>query len=57
MSHKKHTLNPESWVQLHADYLYNYAISRVSKVEVAKDLVQETFFAGLKSKDNFFVYP
>lgn len=53
MSEKKHSLSPEFWVQKHADYLFNYAISRVSKEEVAKDLVQETFFAGLKSKDNF----
>lgn len=49
----EHTLNPEKWVDDYADYLFNYAIGRVSNVEVAKDLVQETFLAGLKSAKNF----
>ncbi len=48
-----HQLNPNLWVDAYADYLFNYAISRVSDAEVAKDLVQETFFAGLKSAKNF----
>ena len=47
------TLNPESWVDLYGDYLYNYTIGRVSDHEIAQDLVSETFLAGLKSKDNF----
>ncbi|NNF20283.1 MAG: sigma-70 family RNA polymerase sigma factor [Flavobacteriaceae bacterium] len=46
-------LEPDSWVDLYADYLYNYALARVSDPEVAKDLVQETFFAGLRSAANF----
>ena len=46
-------LQPHAWVDLYADYLYNYAIARVSETEIAKDLVQETFFAGLKSAKNF----
>jgi RNA polymerase sigma-70 factor (ECF subfamily) len=33
--------------------MYNYTIVRVNDHEVAQDLVSETFFAGLKSKDNF----
>jgi len=48
-----HKLNPNSWVDAYADYLFNYAIGRVSNAEVAKDLVQETFFAGLKSAKNY----
>jgi len=48
-----HTLNPDKWIELHADYLYNYTIVRVNKTEVSKDLVQETFFAGLKAMKNF----
>lgn len=48
-----HQLHPDTWVDAYADYLFNYAIGRVSDVEVAKDLVQETFFAGLKSAKNF----
>ncbi|NND78415.1 MAG: sigma-70 family RNA polymerase sigma factor [Maribacter sp.] len=50
---KVHQLHPEKWVDKYADYLYNFAISRVSDSELAKDLVQETFFAGLKSAKNF----
>lgn len=49
----EHTLNPEKWVQLYSDYLYNYTITRVNNNDLAKDLVQETFFAGLKSMKNF----
>ncbi len=49
----KHQLHPENWVDQHADYLFNYAIGRVSDAEIAKDLVQETFMAGLNSSKNF----
>lgn len=49
----KHKLQPDNWVDLYADYLFNYAVSRVSDAEIAKDLVQETFFAGLNSAKNF----
>ncbi len=49
----KHTLNPNNWVSSYSDYLYNYTISRINDRELAKDLVSETFLAGLKSKDNF----
>jgi len=49
----KHKLNPTKWVTLHADYLFNYTISRVSNHDIAKDIVQDTFFAALKAKDNF----
>ncbi|WP_299432242.1 sigma-70 family RNA polymerase sigma factor [uncultured Maribacter sp.] len=48
-----HQLNPNIWVDKYADYLFNYAVTRVSDAEIAKDLVQETFFAGLKSAKNY----
>lgn len=48
-----HQLNPNQWIDLYADYLFNYTIVRVSDKETAEDLVQETFFAGLKSMANF----
>lgn len=48
-----HQLNPDNWVDAYADYLYNFAVARVSDAEIAKDLVQETFFAGLKSAKNY----
>ncbi|MBT8325682.1 MAG: sigma-70 family RNA polymerase sigma factor [Winogradskyella sp.] len=46
-------LNPNLWVDLYSDYLFNYSISRVSDRAIAQDLVQETFLAGLKSMLNF----
>jgi RNA polymerase sigma factor (sigma-70 family) len=47
------TLNPNKWIDNYADYLFNYAVVRVNDSDLAKDLVQETFFAGLKSAKNF----
>lgn len=49
----KHLLNPNKWVDLYADYLFSYTITRVNNREIAQDLIQETFFAGLKSINNF----
>ncbi|NOR28774.1 MAG: sigma-70 family RNA polymerase sigma factor [Lutibacter sp.] len=48
-----HVLNPSKWVALHADYLYNYTISRINNQDLAKDIVQDTFVAALKAKENF----
>lgn len=48
-----HKLNPDTWIDKYADYLFNYTVTRVNDSEVAKDLVQETFFAGLKSAKNY----
>lgn len=49
----KHKLEPQFWVEQHGNYLFNFAIVRVNDREKAEDLVQETFLAGLKAKDNF----
>ena len=48
-----HTLDPNKWVDAYADFLYNYAVTRVDNQELAKDIVQETFFSGLKAADKF----
>lgn len=53
MADKEHTLDSNKWIDNYADYLYNYSITRVNNSDLAKDLVQETFFAGLKSAKNF----
>ncbi|MFT5257919.1 MAG: RNA polymerase sigma-70 factor (TIGR02943 family) [Polaribacter sp.] len=53
MAEQKHILHINKWIDNYADYLYNYTISRVNNSDLAKDLVQETFFAGLKSAKNF----
>ena len=49
----KHQIDPNNWVSLYSDYLFNFTISRVNDRDLAKDLVQDTFFAGLKSMKNF----
>ena len=49
----EHVLHPEKWIDSYADYLFNYTIGRVNDAEIAKDLVQETFLAGLKSAKNY----
>lgn len=48
-----HKLDPNKWIQRYSDYLFNFTITRVNDREVAQDLVQETFLAGLKSMKNF----
>ncbi len=50
---RQHSLNPDKWVDSHGDYLYNYAYSRVNSKELAEDLVQETFVAGLRAMKSF----
>lgn len=45
--------SPESWVDEYADYLYSYALYRVSDSAAAEDLVQETFLAALTARKQF----
>jgi RNA polymerase sigma-70 factor (ECF subfamily) len=45
--------NPENWVDAYGDFLYRYALSRVKDPSIAEDLVQETFLAALKARQNF----
>lgn len=44
---------PERWVELHGDYLFRYAMMRLSDKTRAEDAVQETFLAALKGAKNF----
>ncbi len=45
--------NPENWVDEYGDFLYRYALSKVKDPSIAEDLVQETFLAALKARQNF----
>ena len=45
---KTKQIDPHQWVVLHADYLYNYAYTRINNEEQARDLVQDTFLAALE---------
>lgn len=53
MDSPKHKIDTDQWVDRYADYLFNYAITRVNDTYMAGELVQETFIAGLKSMKNF----
>ncbi len=46
-------IDPNSWVDDYSDNLYRYAIVRVNDAQMAEDLVQETFLAGLKNLHTF----
>lgn len=46
-------LDPAEWVDRHGDTLYRYALSRLRNAEAAEEVVQETFFAGLKALDQY----
>lgn len=53
METPKHKIDTNQWVDRYADYLFNYAITRVNDSYIAEELVQETFVAGLKAMKNF----
>lgn len=44
---------PDQWLDAFGDYLYQYARLRVSRKEIAEDLVQDVFVSAWKSKDGF----
>ena len=46
-------LDPGEWVQGHADYLLRYAIGKLNNEEHARDILQDTFLAGLEKTANF----
>jgi len=48
--------DPTDWVDLHGEYLYNYALGQLRDQVGAEDLVQETFLAALKGRERFQGY-
>lgn len=46
-------LDPDNWIDNYSDALYRFALLRVSDVELARDLVQDTFLSAWKAKDGF----
>lgn len=53
MSQTQNILNPHNWTSVYADELFGYAVSKTGKADLAEDLVQETFLAGLKAMESF----
>ena len=46
-------LNSDIWVDQYGNALFRFAVVRVKDRGIAEDLVQETFLAGLQSRDRF----
>ena len=46
-------LEPKNWTAKYAGYLFKYALSKINDRELARDLVQDTFLAGLEMSDRF----
>lgn len=53
MENEAVSVNTKEWVNLYSDYLFNFAVVRVNDSELAKDLVQDTFIAGIKGIEKF----
>lgn len=47
------TLNPDTWVERHGDYLFNYAVSQLRDPVAAEDVVQEALLAAMRAMDRF----
>jgi RNA polymerase sigma-70 factor (ECF subfamily) len=45
--------DPETWVDVHGNYLFRYAMMRLRNKDLAENMVQETFLAALKGKKSF----
>lgn len=45
--------DPNKWVDDYGDYLFNYAVARLRDTTLAEDIVQETFLAAIKGKNQF----
>ena len=41
------------WVEAHAEFLFNFAVAQVRDTNIAEDLVQETFLAGVRNHATF----
>lgn len=53
MTIKNDSLNTQTWLDVHGDYLFSYALLRVKDTHVAEDLVQETLLAAVTARNTF----
>lgn len=47
------TLDPQSWLETHGDYLYAYALKRLGNAHDAEELVQDALLAAYERVDQF----
>ena len=45
--------SPGDWLNEHGDFLYGFALSRLRNADLAEEVVQDTFVAGLKNVKQF----
>ncbi len=45
--------SPEQWVDLYGNYMYRYALARLSDPEAAQDVVQEALVAAIQAYNRF----
>jgi RNA polymerase sigma-70 factor (ECF subfamily) len=50
---ERQDLQPDRWVQEHGDLLFRYALVRLRDRTAAEEVVQETFLAALKGREQF----
>ncbi|WP_298545596.1 sigma-70 family RNA polymerase sigma factor [uncultured Aquimarina sp.] len=50
MNCKKISLEPEKWIDRYYDYMIAFARKRITDPIIVEDIVQETFYAALKSQ-------
>lgn len=53
MEHHLSAFNPGKWVANYADALYAYTVVRVNDVQLAEDIVQNTFLSAWKARDTY----
>ena len=53
MKEEQQDLRPDMWVQDHGDLLFRYALVRLRDRAAAEEVVQETFLAALKGREQF----
>lgn len=46
-------LNPEKWLELYGDLMFQYTLPRVNDNLLAEDLVQETFLSAFRNRANY----
>ena len=57
MGEEKNTLDPEKWLERSANALFSFTMARISRSEIAEDLVQDTFLSAYKHAKVFYAMP
>lgn len=50
---QENAIDPDLWVDSYGDYLFRYAFSRLRDANAVEEVVQETFLAGIRYREQF----